>query len=234
MISVWRHLTKNPPGLPQKSSETPSTSLLVKRGRGPKDPASQTLNGVVAPFQAPTKLLRQLLVQKQDRRCHGSSPRRQAAILSRSRVFDPGTRRHAFGLWVSLRHPIFKTGSMPCWLAVYFHATHFIASPRSPVIGRLPETVKHLTGSPWPSGMGLRSGLTDYFKEEFEAFVFLDGFFEAVSSVYTRVLAGLSVLPVTTDASNFQSAPDPMEVEGRWQWSPLVAILATAQLVLSG
>ena len=43
--------------------------------------------------------------------------------------------------------------------------------------------------------MGLRSGLTDYFKEEFEAFVFLDGFPEAVSSVYTRVLAGLSVLP---------------------------------------
>ena len=52
--------------------------------------------------------------------------------------------------------------------------------------------------------MGLRSGLTVYCKEEFEAFVFLlpaaqyefVGFPEAVSSVYTRVLAGLSVLPV--------------------------------------
>ena len=52
-------------------------------------------------------------------------------------------------------------------------ATHFIASPRSPGIGRLPETVKHLTGSPWPSGTGLQSGLTVYFDEEFEAFVFL-------------------------------------------------------------
>ena len=64
-----RHLTKNRPGLPQKSSETPSTALLVKRSGGfkdpaahkrrrPKDPAAQTLNRVVAPFQAPTKLLR--------------------------------------------------------------------------------------------------------------------------------------------------------------------------------
>ena len=69
------------------------------------------------------------------------------------------------------------------------------SSVRSPVIGRLPETVKYLTGSPWPLGMGLWSGLTVYFKKEFEAFVFLDGFPEAVSSVYIRVLARLSVLP---------------------------------------
>ena len=67
MISVRRHLTKNRPGLPQKTSETPSTSLLVKRRKGPKDPAAQTLNGVVAPFEAPTRLLRQLLVHEQDR-----------------------------------------------------------------------------------------------------------------------------------------------------------------------
>ena len=34
-------------------------------------------------------------------------------------------------------------------------------------------TVKHLTGSPRPLGKGLRNGLTVYFKEEIEAFVFL-------------------------------------------------------------
>ena len=45
------------------------------------------------------------------------SPYGTQSFLSRSRVFDPGTRRHAFGLWVSLRHPIFTTGSMPFWLA---------------------------------------------------------------------------------------------------------------------
>ena len=224
MISVRRHLTKNRPGLPQKSSETPSTGLLDTaewtqgphlrtRERGPKDPAAQTLNGVVAPFRAPSRLLRQLLVHEQDRRGHGSSHSRQAAIPSRSRDFDPETRRlqlrHAFGLWVSLRHPIFTTGSMPFWLADaakettalsvlfsfhyflrLFHATHFIASPRSPGIGRLPETVKHLAVSPCPLGMGLRSGLTVYFEgrdrglrvplppAQYE----FDGFPEAVSS----------------------------------------------------
>ena len=71
----------------------------------------------MAPFQAPTRLLRQLLVHEQDRRCHVSSHIRQAAFPSRSRDVDPSTRRHAFGLWVSLRHPIFTTGSMPFWLA---------------------------------------------------------------------------------------------------------------------
>ena len=45
VFSVRRHLTKNRPGLPQKSSETPSTVVVVKRGRGPKDSAAQTLNG---------------------------------------------------------------------------------------------------------------------------------------------------------------------------------------------
>ena len=38
MISVRRHLSKNRPCLPQKSSETPSTALLVKKERGHKDP----------------------------------------------------------------------------------------------------------------------------------------------------------------------------------------------------
>ena len=58
--------------------------------------------------------------------------------------------------------------------------------------------------------MGLRSGLTAFFKEEFEAFVFLDGFPEAPRTPRT------SKAPLT-----------PLGVEGRWQWSPLVAIPAT-------
>ena len=75
-------------------------------------------------------------------------------------------------------------------VASFFHATHFFASQCSSVIDRLPETVKFCLAAHCLLGMGLRSGLTACFKEEFEAFVFLDGFLEAVSSVYTRVLAG--------------------------------------------
>ena len=91
-----------------------------------------------------------------------------------------------------------------------------IASPRSPVIGPLPETVKHLTGSPWPLGMGLRSGLTACFKEEFEAFVSL--FLQLCTSSSGSLRRSLRSSPaywldflcyLTTDASNFQSAPDP-------------------------
>ena len=65
------HLSKNRPGLPQKSSETQCTTLLVNRrrgpndptahrGRGPKDPAAQEVKGVATPL-ASTRLLRQLL-----------------------------------------------------------------------------------------------------------------------------------------------------------------------------
>ena len=39
-------------------------------------------------------------------------------------------------------------------------------------IGRLTETVTHLTGSPLPLGMGLHTGLTVYFKDEIESFVY--------------------------------------------------------------
>ena len=158
------------------------------KGRGPKDPASQTLNGVVAPFQAPRKLLRQLLVHEQDRRGHGSSPRRQAVILSRFSFLTqvlvvPPSGCGCYCATPFLRLVRCRSGSQTkkqrlfpyCSLfnscCAFFHATHFFASQRSPVVGRLPETVKHLTGSTWPLVMGLRSGLTAYFKEEFEAFV---------------------------------------------------------------
>ena len=182
--------------------ETPSTSLLVKivrgpkdpaahKGRGPKDPAAQTLNGVVAPFQAPTRLLRQLLVHEQDRRCHVSSHSRQAtplglAIWTKVHVVTPSgcgchcatpflrrVRCRSGSQTLQKRQRLFPYCSLFSTFCVFVHATHLIASPRSPGIGRLRETVKHVTGSPWPLGMGLRSGLTAYFKEEFEAFVFL-------------------------------------------------------------
>ena len=54
-----RHLTKNRPGLPQKSSETPHNALFVERGGDPR-PAAQEPKGVVAPLRS-SKLSRQLL-----------------------------------------------------------------------------------------------------------------------------------------------------------------------------
>ena len=96
---------------------------------------------------------------------------------------------------------------------------HFPASPRSRGIGLLPETVKHPTGSPWPLGMGLRSGLTVYFEEEFEAFVFLF----------------LQLCPTCPRTRRTSKEPlTPLGVEGRWQWSSLVTIPGTAQPVQSG
>ena len=193
MISVRRHLSKNRPGLPQKSPETPRNA-----------PARQTLEGIQGP------------------RC--------AAILTQVHVVTPlGCGRHC-------ATPFFTTASMPFWLAdaskrdngsfctvlfsvlfcVYFHATHFIASPRSPGIGRLPETVKHLAVSPCPLGMGLRSGLTVYFEEEIEAFVFL--FLQHSTSSTGSLRQSLQCTPaywldflsyLSTDSSLFQSAPDP-------------------------
>ena len=127
MISVRRHLSKNRPGLPQKSSETPSTSLLV-RGESPQGPSFSQGKVAQGPhranserrrgaFSGSCKLLQQLFVHEQDRRCHVSSHSLQAAFPARSCVLDPGTRRHAFGLRVSLRHPIFTTVPKPFMLA---------------------------------------------------------------------------------------------------------------------
>ena len=150
VISVRRHLSKNRPSLPQKSPETPRNAPFRHTGEGGQGP-----------------------------RC--------AAILTQVHVVTPfRCGRHCATSFLT-------TGSMPFWLAdaskrdngsfctvlfsvlfcVYFHATHFIASPRSPGIGRLLETVKHLAVSPCLLGMGLQSGLTVYFEEEIEAFVFL-------------------------------------------------------------
>ena len=104
---------------------------------------------------------------------------------------------------------------------VFFHATHFFASPRSSGIGGLHETVKHLAVSPWPSGMGLRSGLTVYFEEEIEAFVFL--FLQRSSSSTGSLKRSLRCTPaylldflshLSTDATLFQSAPDPSGSKG--------------------
>ena len=79
--------------------------------------------------------MRQLLVHEQDRRGHGSSHRRQAVILSRSRDFDPRRVDHSF---------VTPSGcGRHCATPFYdgFDAVLAIASPRSPGIGRLPETV---------------------------------------------------------------------------------------------
>ena len=84
----------------------------------------------------------------------------------------------------------------------------------------------------WVSG-----GLTVYFEEEIEAFVFL--FLQLSTSSGCSLWQSLRCTPaywldflsyLTTDASLLT----PLGLEGRWQWSPLVAILGTAQLVQSG
>ena len=104
---------------------------------------------------------------------------------------------------------------------VRFHATHFIASPRSPGIGRLLETVKHLTVIPCPLGLGLRS-LTVYFKEEFEAFMFV--FLQLSASSLGSLRRSLRCTPaywldflscLSTDASLFQCAPNPSRGKGK-------------------
>ena len=177
----------------------------------------------MAPFQAPAILLRQLLVHEQDRRCHVSSHSLQAAFPSRSCVFDPGTRRHAFGLRVSLRHPIFTTGSMPFWLAdaakettalfVLFSFQHCLRLCPHDALHRFTALYGH-----WPFAGD--SGASDwqpmdYFKEEFEAFMFL--FFYRSASSTGFPCRSLRCTPaywldflsyVSTDSSLFQCKPD--------------------------
>ena len=62
VISVRCHLSKNQPGLPQKSSEK-----LCNEGKGPKYPAAQKPNGVVAPL-AFDQVVAATAVHEQDRR----------------------------------------------------------------------------------------------------------------------------------------------------------------------
>ena len=87
----------------------------------------------------------------------------------------------------------------------------------------------------WDSGVGLQ-----FFLKEIEAFVFL--FLHRSTSSTGSPCRSLRCTPacwldflsyLSTDASRFQCAPDPSRVEGRWQWSSLVAILCTAQPVQS-
>ena len=66
-------------------------------------------------------------------------------------------------------------------------------------------------------GMGLRSGLTACFKEEIEAFVFLflQRSTSSTGSLRRSPAYWLDSLPyLTTDASNFQSVPDPSGSRG--------------------
>ena len=122
MISVRRHLTKNRPGLPQKSSETLSTSLLVKRERSPRTPL-RTREG------DPRIPLRKLLMASWRLCCGNWWDTSRIVVVT----FLPTVcKQHSclglailtqvlvvtFGLWVSLRHSIFTTGSLSFWLAV--------------------------------------------------------------------------------------------------------------------
>ena len=145
-----------------------------------------------------------------------------AVFPSRSCDFGSESRRLqpllAFGLWVSLRHPIFTTGSMPFWLAdvskettalsVLFSFQYFLRLfPRFTALsGHWPfagdseasycQPMPLRVGTPeWAYSLFLRRdrglrGPLHPSQYEFE------GFPESVSSVNTRVLAGLSVLPL--------------------------------------
>ena len=160
--------------------------------------------------------------------------------MSRSRDFDPSTRRHAFGLWVSLRHSIFTAGSMPPWLAdaekettalsVLFSFQYLLPHFPRDALQRYTALSGHWPFAAdseasdwaahgfwgWDSG-----GLTAYFKEEFEAFVFL--FVQLSSSSTGSPRRSLRCIPaywldflsyLTTDASNFHGAPDPSRSRG--------------------
>ena len=235
MTSVRRRLTKNRPGLPEKSSEIPSTSLLVKRERRPKDPAAHKLNGAVASVafsevvaatactRAGSSLSRFLPTDgKQQSRLGLVTLTQDASIPASSRLRAVGVTASphfydGFDAVLARRrckrdNGSFRTALFSVLFCVFVHATHFIASPHSPVIGRLPETVKYLTGNLFQS-----SRLS----------------FSSTGSL-RRSLRCVFLSYLTTDASNFQSAPDPSGGRGRWQWSPLVAITGTAQPVLSG
>ena len=181
------------------------------KGRGPKYPAAHKINGVVAPV-AFYVVVAATAVHGQDRRVRGSSHRSLSVsvlrLCSETRRLQPLL---AFGLW-----PIFFCNGFVVVLArsrfkrdngsfrtVLFSvpSTHFIASPRSPGIGRFLETASGCqpmplrVGAPeWASSLFLRKdrGLrVPLHPSQYE----FDGFSEAVSSMYTRVLAGLSVLP---------------------------------------
>ena len=197
VISVRRHLTKNWPALPQKSSENPYTTLVVERERVPKDPAAHKGRGPKKPRCARTERRRGAfgLLQsccgncwytsrivvvtvlptdgKQSSRLGLATLTQDASIAASSRLravgvtaplrFYNGFRCRAGAQTLKKRHRLIPYCPLFSTYCVYFQATHFIASLRSPGIGRLTETVKHLSGSPLPLGMRLHTGLTVYF-----------------------------------------------------------------------
>ena len=142
---------------------------------------------------------------------------------------------HAFGLWASLRHPIFTTGSMPFWLAdaekvitalsVLFSFQYLLRLFPRDALHRFTAHSGHWPfagdseASDWQP-MALGDGTPEWadslFQGEFEAFVFL--FLQLSTSSTGSLRPSLRSSPaywldfrsyLTTDASNFQSAPDP-------------------------
>ena len=146
------------------------------------------------------------------------------AILTQVHVVTPS------GLWASLRHPIFTTVSdaekETTALSVLFSFQFLLRLFPRDALHRFTALSGHWPfagdseASDWQP-MAFRNGtpewgLTAHFKEEFEAFVFL--FLQRSTSSTGSLRRSLRCAPaywldflsyLTTDASNFQRAPDP-------------------------
>ena len=182
-FSVRRHLSKNRPGLPQKSLEN---SFNEGEGtQGPRCARTQWRRGAFLDFFKVVAAITDRIVVFAilptavfpSWSCDFCSETRRLQPSSRLRAVGVTAPPHFYGGFDAvLARRRFKrdNGSFRTVLfsVLFVPATHFIASPRSLGIGRLQETVKHLAVSPCPLRLGLRSGLTVYFEEEIEAFVF--------------------------------------------------------------
>ena len=224
MISVRRHLTKNRPGLPQKSSETPSTALLVKGGGGPKTPGTRFANsewrrGALSgsyKVVAETAGTREIVVVtflhtvgKQQSRlglafftqvhvvtpsgcgCHCATPfLRRVRCRSGSHTLQKRQRLFQYCSLFSTFLRLCPRDALHRFTALSGHwpfAGDSEVSDWQPMALRVgtPEWAHTLSQG---RDRGLRSPLP---AAQYE----FDGFPEAVSSAFTRVLAGLSVLP---------------------------------------
>ena len=169
---------------------------------------------------------------------------------SQSCDFGSETRRLqpllAFGLWASLRHPILTTGSVPRWradaekettaLSVLLSLQYLLRLfPRDALLrftalsGHWPFAGDSEASGcqPISLGDGTPEWATVYFEEEIEAFVFL--FLQRSTSSTGVLRRSLRCTPaywldfpsyLTTDVSNFQTAPDPTGGRGEMAMSP--------------
>ena len=154
---------------PEQKPARPASEVVrenpATKGRGPKCPAAQKLNGVVAgsscsrifPQQSfrlglatlAHRLVDYSLFSPLGCGCHCATP------------FVRRVRCRSGSQTLQKRQRLFPCSSL--FSSFFVPATHSIASPRSPGTGRLLETVKDLAVSPCPSGMGLPSRRTVHF-----------------------------------------------------------------------